>query len=98
MVVFNAFLMPHVAELIECTWNAHYITTLDPAKGYWQIPMPWTDWVKTAFRTPWGIYKFVWMLFGLHRAAATFQSLMDQILSLLASYASAYIDSIVVQT
>lgn len=85
MAVFDTFPMPPVTELIECIGNAHYITTLDLAKGYWQIPLARRDHVKKAFRTPWGLYELIWMLFGLHGAAATFQHWMDRILALNAS-------------
>lgn len=48
------------------------------------------------FGTPWDLYEFIWMLFGLHRAEAMFQCLMDHILASHAGYATAYIDDIVV--
>ncbi|KYO38184.1 hypothetical protein Y1Q_0007292 [Alligator mississippiensis] len=73
--------MPHVAELVERTGDTRYISNLDLAKGYWQIPVAKEDWLKTAFGTPWGLNEFFRMPFGLHGAAATFQRLMDQILA-----------------
>lgn len=50
---------------------------------------------KTAFGTLWGLYEFLQMPFGLHRAAATFQKLMDTILAPHGAYAAAYIDDII---
>ncbi|KYO47105.1 hypothetical protein Y1Q_0014015 [Alligator mississippiensis] len=96
MAVFNAFPMPHVAELVERIGDAQYISTLDLAKGYWQILVAKEDLRKTAFDTPWGLYEFIRMPFGLHGTAATFQRLMDQILAAHAEYAAAYIDDIVI--
>ncbi|KYO45139.1 hypothetical protein Y1Q_0007428 [Alligator mississippiensis] len=96
MEVFDAFPMPHVAELVERIGDARYISTLDLAKGYWQIPVAKEDRLKTAFGTLWGLYEFIRMPFGLHGAAATFQRLMDQILAPHAKYAAAYIDNIVI--
>ncbi|KYO29087.1 hypothetical protein Y1Q_0009888 [Alligator mississippiensis] len=98
VAIFDAFPMPHVAELVEYIGNAHYITTLDLTKGYWQIPVAKRDQAKTAFGTPWGIYEFVRMSFGLHGAAATFQRLVNWILAPHAKYAAAYIDNIVIFT
>ncbi|KYO28763.1 hypothetical protein Y1Q_0004424 [Alligator mississippiensis] len=98
MAVFDAFPMPHVAELIERIGDARYISTLDLAKVYWQTPVAKRDRLKTAFSTPWGLYEFVRMPFGLHGTAATFQRLMDQILAPHAEYVAAYIDDIIIYT
>ncbi|KYO40153.1 hypothetical protein Y1Q_0022086 [Alligator mississippiensis] len=98
MAVFDAFPMPHVAELIERIGDARYISTLDLAKGYWQIPVAKRSRLKTAFGTPWGLYEFVRMPFGLHGAATMFQRLMDQILAGHAEYAAAYIHDIIIYT
>lgn len=95
MAAFDMFPMPHIAELVECIRNTQCIRTLNLAKGYWQIPVAKRDRPKTAFGTPWGLYEFICMPFGLHGAAATFQCLMDQILAPHAEYAMAYIDDIV---
>lgn len=90
--------MPHVTELVEQISSAKFISTLDLAKGYWQIPVASRDQPKTVFRTPWGLYKFVRMPFGLHGTAATFQRLMECILAPQTEYADAYIDDIVIFT
>ncbi|KYO35361.1 hypothetical protein Y1Q_0007949 [Alligator mississippiensis] len=79
LITFDAFPMPHVTHLIEKIGEAQYITMLDLAKKYWQIPMHSTDCAKTAFRTPWGLFEFTRMPFGLNGAAATFQRLMDNL-------------------
>ncbi|KYO47469.1 hypothetical protein Y1Q_0019606 [Alligator mississippiensis] len=96
LATFDAFPMPQIDELIEKIGEAQYISTLDLAKGYWQIPVASADWPKMAFGTPWGLYEFVKMPFGLHGAAATFQRLMDRLLAPHAEYAVAYIDDIII--
>lgn len=98
MAVFNAFPMSNVAELIEHMGNARYIMMLNLTKGYWQIPIAKRDHVKTAFGMLWGLYEFIWVLFGLHGAPTTFQCLMNWILAPHTSYNTAYIDNIVVFT
>uniref|UniRef100_A0A1X7UQS0 Reverse transcriptase domain-containing protein n=1 Tax=Amphimedon queenslandica TaxID=400682 RepID=A0A1X7UQS0_AMPQE len=74
---FDAYPVPRVDEMIDCVGNGRYITTLDLNKGYWQIPMEETARDKTAFITPFGVYEFTMMPFGLQGAPATFQRLMD---------------------
>ncbi len=51
---------------------------------------------KTAFTTPFRLYKFSVMPFGLHNAPATFQRLMDTVLCDCQEFARAYIDDVVV--
>lgn len=85
---FDAFSMPHVEELLERTGQARYISTIHLLKGYWQIPMAAKDQQKTTFSTPWGLFEFTRMPFGLHGAVAMFQRLMDCILAQDTMYAA----------
>lgn len=50
----DAYPMPRVDELLDKLGNSKYITTLDLARGYWQVPMAVKDRAKTAFTTPRG--------------------------------------------
>lgn len=93
---FDAYPMPHVQGLIEKLGKATYLSTLDLTKGYWQIPLTEESKQYTAFATPTGLYQFVRMPFGLHGAAATFQRLVDKLLTCHTSYAAAYIDDIII--
>lgn len=51
---------------------------------------------KNAFATPYGLYHFTKMPFGLHRTAVSFQLLMDKTLKGLQDFAVAYIDDILI--
>ena len=92
----DAYPMPRADELIDQLGKAKYITTLDLARGYWQVPMSDQDKGKTAFTTPKGLYQFNVMPFGLSGASATFQRMMDGLLRGLESFTSAYIDDIII--
>ncbi|XP_014459060.1 uncharacterized protein LOC106737824 [Alligator mississippiensis] len=97
-MTFDAFPMPHITHLIERIVEVQYISSLNLAKGYWQIPMRPADCAKSTFGTPWGLFELIWMPFGLNGAAATFQRLMDTLLAPHVSYAAAYIDNIIIFT
>ena len=49
-----------------------------------------------AFRTPLGLFQFRTMPFGLHRAPASFQRLMDRILQDCSDCSAAYLDDVVI--
>ena len=92
----DAYPMPRVDDLIDQVAGAPYITTLDLTKGYWQVPVAKEDREKTAFTTPFGLYQFTRMPFGLQGAPATFQRMVDKILNGLNDFAGAYIDDVIV--
>ena len=93
---FDAYPMPRIEEMIDTIGLAGVITTLDLAKGYWQIPMDEESKDKTAFATPFGLYEFEVMPFGLHSAPATFQRMMNHTLRDCWHFARAYLDDIVI--
>ena len=88
--------MPQIDELTDRLGKARFITTLDLTKGYWQVPLTARACSKTAFVTPFGLYQFRVMPFGLQGAPATFQRLMDRVLRGLDQFAAAYLDDVVI--
>ena len=93
--VFDAYPMPRIDDILDTVGAACFISTLDLSRGYWQIPLSKASCDKTAFTTPFGLFEFVTMPFGLHGAPATFQRCMDSILGGLPGVL-AYLDDIVV--
>jgi hypothetical protein len=74
-----------------CSW----FTKIDLKKGYYQIPMHAEDIPKTAVATPFELYEFTRIPFGLRNAGSTFQRLMDRVLNGL-TFAFCYLDDIIV--
>ena len=91
----DAYSMPRVDDLIDRLGKSKYITTLDLARGYWQVPMAEESQPLTAFVTPFGLYQFRVMPFGLNGAPATFQRLMDQVIRGLHEFSAAYLDDLI---
>ena len=52
---------------------------MELAKGYHQIPLSQEDIHKSAVITPFGLFEYIKMPFGLRNAAQTFQRVMDNI-------------------
>ncbi len=93
---FDTYPMPRIDELIERLGPARFITTLDLTKDYWNVPLTPQAKPKAAFSTPDGAFQYRVLPFGVHGASATFQRLMDRVLTPHQQYAAAYLDDIVI--
>lgn len=93
---FDVYPMPRIEELLDKVGDAKFISTMDLAKGYWQVPLNDEDKEKTAFSTPNGLFQFITMPFGLSGVPATFQRMMDNVLRGTDDYAGVYLDDIVI--
>ena len=92
----DAYPMPRIEDMIDQLGKAKYLTTLDLTKGYWQVPVAEEDRPKTTFTTPFGLFQFLRMPFGLQGAPATFQRMIDRLLQGLGQFANAYLDDVVI--
>ena len=79
----DAFPLPNITEILDQLGSAKYFSTFHLASGFHQIRMSQEDAHKTAFLTPYGHFQFKRMPFGLKNAPATFQRLMNSVLSVL---------------
>ncbi|KAL7862811.1 hypothetical protein SRHO_G00117950 [Serrasalmus rhombeus] len=93
----DAFPLPRIEDSLTSLARAEWYSTLDLASGYWQVKMDEQDREKTAFTTPFGLFEWDRMPFGLCNAPATFQRLMQRCLSgQLAESTLVYLDDAIV--
>lgn len=95
--VGDAYPLPNIVDILDQLGAAQYFSVCDLASGFHQIKMDPADSHKTAFTTPFGHYEFDRMPFGLKNAPATFQRLMDLVLTgLQGEELFVYMDDIVI--
>lgn len=95
--VKDSYPLPRVDESLDFLSRGKYISTLDLARGYWQVSVAPESRQKTAFISHKGLYQFKVMPFGLSNAPATFQRLMNSVLAgLIYNCCVVYLDDIVV--
>lgn len=95
--VNDKFPIPNMDDILGKLGNSNYFTTLDLAKGFYQIEVAPGDIEKTAFSTGLGHYEFLRMPFGLKNAPATFQRLMNSILAdYIGKICLVYLDDIII--
>ncbi|MCP4116047.1 MAG: hypothetical protein GY737_11705, partial [Desulfobacteraceae bacterium] len=77
--------------------GTRFFSTLDIASAYWQVELAPEDKPKTAFTSFMGLFQYRVMPFGLTNAPATYQRLMENVLSnLIWKKCFVFIDDILV--
>ena len=71
--------MPHVQDFSARLAGCKIFSTIDLVRAYHQISVAPEDVSKTAVITPFGLFEFKRMLYGLRNAAQTFQRFMDEV-------------------
>jgi hypothetical protein len=87
--------VPNIQDLSSRLHGCRIFSKLDLRKGYYQIPMAAKDIPKTAVITPFGLFEFLRMPFGLKNAGQRFQRLIDRVLAGL-DFVFVYLDDVIV--
>ncbi|XP_059096674.1 uncharacterized protein LOC131891166 [Tigriopus californicus] len=89
--------IPHILDFTQGLYGKNIFSKIDLMKGYNQIPVEKSDVFKTAVITPFGLFEYTRMPFGLRNAGNTFQRMMDAILGDL-PYVFCYLDDLLISS
>ena len=97
VTVYDAYPIPRIDDSLDELAGAKWFSTLDLASGYWQIELDDDAKKKSAFTVRGGHYQWNVMPFGLSTAPATFERLMERVMSGLQwDILLVYLDDIIV--
>jgi hypothetical protein len=76
----NCYPVQHIHDYSHQISGCRVFSKIDMVRAYNQIPVHPSDVPKTTITTPFGLFEFPFMSFGLHNATQTFQRFTDEVL------------------
>ena len=71
--------LPHISTITQKCYGKKIFSKIDLLRAYHQIPVHPDDIKKTAVTTPFGLFEYLYMPYGLRNAGATFQRFIDSL-------------------
>ncbi len=97
LTVKDSYPLPRIDESLDFLARGTFISTIDLARGYWQVAVAENSKPMTAFISHCVLFQFRVLPFGLCNAPTTFQRLMNSVLAgLIYKSCAVYLDDIVV--
>jgi hypothetical protein len=93
------FPLPRIDQIVDSTAGCELLCFLDAYSEYHQIKMKESDQLAISFITPFGMFCYVTMSFGLRNVGATYQRCLQHVFGEhIGQTVEAYVDDIVVKT
>jgi hypothetical protein len=97
VIVKNKYALPSIDELFDQLKDAKIFSKIDPRSRYHQVRIKDEDIIKTAFRTRYGHYEFIVVLFEISNTPVVFMCLMNGVfMDYLDKFVIVFLDEILV--